>query len=132
MATKLQKAIRFTLLWMLVPAGLAAIGYYVIGPQLGSHEAPQAEPREEIQDEEEDGPSEPKTVRNYVPPAIEVEVKRGQTIRERDMVIRQPRPKPKPKPEEAPPAPTAPTSPVISPPSDGQETVPVGDGEPNR
>lgn len=131
MATKLQKAIRFTLLWMLVPAGLAAIGYYVIGPQLGSHQAPQAEPREDVQDEEEDGPAEPKTVRNYVPPAIEVEVKRGQTIRERDMVIRQPKPKPKPKPEETPAAPTAPTPPIASPPSEGQETVPVGDGDPN-
>lgn len=136
MATKLQKAIRFTLLWMLVPAGLAAIGYYVVGPQLGSHEAPQAEPREEIDEGDEGPPSEPKSVRNYTPPDIEVEVKRGQTIRERDMVIRRSSPKPKPKPEETPtsgtsaPEPTAPKPPVVSPPSDGAETVPVGDGDP--
>lgn len=127
MATKLQKAIRFTLLWMLVPATMAAIGYYVIGPRLGSHEPPVAEPRDDIQDEGEPAPT--KSTRNYQPPAVEVSVKRGQTIRDRDMVIRRSKPKPKPKPEEAPSA-EAPKPPIVSPPTDGAETVPVGDGQP--
>lgn len=130
MATKLQKAVRFTLLWMLVPAGMAAIGYFVLGPQLGSHEAPAKEPPQQTTDEEEDDrPTEPRSVR-FSPPAVEVSVKKGQTIRDRDMVIRRSSPRPKPKPQPEKPPATQPSLPVISPPSDGAETIPIGDGRP--
>ncbi len=124
MATKLQKAVRFTLMWMLVPAALAAVGYYVLGPMMGS-----STPAEPEQKEETQGDSEPtsKSARNFKPPAVEVSVKKGQTLRERDLVIRRSKPKPKPKPEEAP-TQEAPKPPVVSPPSDGGDTVPVGDG----
>lgn len=129
MATKLQKAVRFTLLWMLVPAGLAAIGYYVIGPMMGANAPTVEEPQPTSDDEDEERPGEPRSVR-FSPPAVEVSVKKGQTIRDRDMVIRRSVPKPKPKPEPEKPPAVQPSAPVVAPPTGGAETIPVGDGQP--
>lgn len=119
MASKAGTVVRLIGLWLLVPIALAAIGYYVIGPRLGSHEgdAPSSTTEESV--------DEGKASKSYSEPKIEVTVKKGSTISARDLT--RPRRKKKPpvqKPVDPNPAPPAPTVD----PAGGGETVPVGDG----
>ncbi len=127
MATRAVKALRFTVAWLLVPTAFAALGYYVIGPRLGATpESPSSTPSAIG----EDGPSEDVTpTKSFSPPNVEVRVKRGSTVSQRDLV----RPKRrKKKPVVKPSAPSV-EAPTVEPPSNpptgpGQETLPVGDG----
>lgn len=123
MASKLGPILKLTGMWLLVPAALAALGYYVIGPRLGVDNQP----------EKATAPSSPEpsdetgSARNYTEPKIEVSVKKGTTISARD--IRPPRKKKKtePKPPEA----SAPKveAPVGDATGDPPPTTPpVGDG----
>ena len=124
MATRAVKALRFTVAWLLVPAVFAATGYYVIGPRLGTPHAKEPAPSATG----EDGPSEDgSTSRNFSAPKIEVSVKKGSTVSQRD--IQRPRRKRKPAPKPAEPTVDTPTTePPTTAPSGGGETVPVGDG----
>lgn len=118
MATKAGTVVKLIGMWLLLPAALAAIGYYVIGPQLGASESasPGASPTEHTGEE--------KTSKTYSEPKIEVSVKKGSTISARDLTRPRRKKKPAPKPVEPAPEPAAPS---VDPPSGG-ETIPVGDG----
>lgn len=127
MATRAVKAIRFTVAWLLVPAAFAAVGYYVIGPKLGAPTTKKSSAPPEVTGEE--GPSdEASQSKTFTAPKIEVSVKRGSTVSQRD--IRRPaRRKKKPEAKPAEPTGEAPsTTPPSTAPTGGGETVPVGDG----
>lgn len=123
MASKLGPILKLTGMWLLVPAALAALGYYVIGPRLGVDSATEKAPAPSTSEPE----NEPSSARNYSEPKIEVSVKKGSTISARD--IRPPRKKKKP--EAKPPETSAPKveAPVGDSTGDPPPTTPpVGDG----
>ena len=119
MASRAAKAVRFTIAWLVVPAIFAATGYYIIGPSLGNSPS---KPSNQIEDPlQTDGPSEDESEpKNFQPPNIEVSVKKGSTVSQRDIrrPVRKKKPVPKTEPAAAPAAPAS---------SGGGETVPVGE-----
>ena len=117
MASKAGTVVKLIGMWLLVPAALAAVGYYVIGPQLGAREGDKPETTSE--EPAEDG----QTSKSYAEPKIEVSVKKGSTISARDLTRPRRKKKPTPKPAEPP---VKVEVPSVDP--DGGETVPVGDG----
>ncbi len=123
MASKLGPILKLTGMWLLVPAALAALGYYVIGPRLGVDNQPDKAPAPSTSEPTDDSGS----ARNYSEPKIEVSVKKGTTISARD--IRPP--KKKKKPEAKPPEASAPKveAPVGESTGDPPPTTPPsGDG----
>lgn len=116
MASKLGTALRIIGLWALVPAGLAALGYYVIGPRIGAStaDAPEKQPADSSDEEVQPG-------RSFAEPKVEVSVKKGSTISQRDIQRSRRRPKPKPKP--------TPSTPDVEPPPATQQQDPPPTGE---
>lgn len=126
MASKAGTVLKIIAAWALLPAGLAALGYYVIGPKLGAKdgdspkEAPPASSSEGEASSEEDAP------KTYAEPKIEVSVRKGAKISARDIS----RPRRRKKPTTPKPEPSAPevSTPTIDPPKTQPETIPVDGG----
>ena len=126
MASRTVKAIRFTVAWLLVPAIFAAAGYYIIGPRLGASPSTPASVTEDSPDINSPSEEEPPS-KNFKAPNIEVSVKKGSTVSQRDIRRPAPRKKRADPPKAA--APVAPTTEAPTAPSGGGETIPVGAGQ---
>ena len=127
MASKAGTVLKIIGAWALLPAALAALGYYVIGPKLGADDSaakPQAAVPDTQSDEGVDEAQSP--AKTFAAPKIEVSVRKGHSISAGDLV----RPKRKKKPVSKP----EPSTPEVAPPISGgdgktvPETIPVDGG----
>ncbi|HRK21174.1 MAG TPA: hypothetical protein PLX06_05170 [Fimbriimonadaceae bacterium] len=123
MAKRAGAVAKFLIKWLVIPVGLAAVGFFVVGPRIGKPEdtpTKSSTPPPTIQDE--GGRSEPRVGE----PEVEVTARPAGRVRSsRRSSSRRSSP-----PAEVAPASTSPASPAPAPTSDepGGGTPPPGDG----
>ena len=138
MGRQLVRIVLMIVQWVVVPVGLVVVGYYVVGPRLGTTEAATSKSSEATSPVEPDGnETDSKVSRKFAAPKVQVTVRKGSSLTDRD--LRMPTIKKK-KPVEVKAVPDGPKTPVPTvdpdPPAHheagegdggtGQETIPIG------